>query len=177
MNNPTLRYADERDKCYGLTGMAITMVACDGEEYLTEINLDAADDSLSLVLGHDYGLKANPRISARIVWEQTLADLKLTTSLTLGNIACRRYVLGHRDIDRADIDAVRSAVRTDGNTHCGLDTDEADRLFESSLGYVLRIFRHAGIAEVAHSFAGTLARRRTLSGPEAVEILASLGLR
>ena len=92
MDHTSLRYTDERDKTYGLAGMAITLVAIDGEKYLCEINLDA-DAGEGIVMTHDYGFKGNPRMSARIIWEQTLAELRMTTSMTLGNIACRRYVL------------------------------------------------------------------------------------
>lgn len=40
MYESSLRYADERDKSYGIAGMTITLVACDGEESLAEIHLD-----------------------------------------------------------------------------------------------------------------------------------------
>lgn len=175
MNHSSLKYADERDKIYGLAGMAITLVALDGEKYLCEIRLDAPADK-SFVMSHDYGFTGNPRMSARIVWEQTLSDLRMTASMALGNIACRRYVLGHRAIDDNDIVAVREAVRLDAGEHCSLDTDEADSLFNTSLNYVQRIFRHSGVQEIAHTFAGHIGRRRTMSGAEAVEILHSLGL-
>ena len=33
MNDSSLRYSDERDKTYGIAGMAITIVALDGEKY------------------------------------------------------------------------------------------------------------------------------------------------
>ena len=123
-NHNKLAYADEKDKTYGITGMAITLVALDGEEYLAAIDLDA-EAGEHLRMSHDFGFKGNPRMSAKIVWEQTLRD----------------------------------------------------RLFESCMSYVDRIFRHAGIAGVADGFAERLARQRALSGSEAIEILASLGLR
>ena len=39
--NSHLRYTDEKDKSYGLTGMAISMVVLDGEEYLNGLSIDA----------------------------------------------------------------------------------------------------------------------------------------
>ena len=36
-----LRYTDEKDKSYGLAGMAISMVVLDGEEYLDGLSIDA----------------------------------------------------------------------------------------------------------------------------------------
>ena len=175
-NHNKLAYADEKDKTYGITGMAITLVALDGEEYLAAIDLDA-EAGEHLRMSHDFGFKGNPRMSAKIGWEQTLRDLRLTTSMAIGNVACRRYVLAHRGISAADTTELRNAMRQDATDHCGLDADEADRLFESCMSYVDRIFRHAGIAGVADGFAERLARQRALSGSEAIEILASLGLR
>ncbi|MDE6611745.1 MAG: hypothetical protein K2K22_04200 [Muribaculaceae bacterium] len=36
-----LRYADERDKSYGIAGMTITLVVGRADDLLAEINLDA----------------------------------------------------------------------------------------------------------------------------------------
>lgn len=175
MDHTNLRYSDERDKIYGLAGMAITLVALDSEKYLCKISLDSPADE-SIAISYDNNLSGNPRMSARIVWEQTLADLRMTTSMTLGNIACRRYVLGHRGISDDDIKPIREIVRAEGLDNCGLDTDESDHLLESCLSYVQRVFRHPDIQEIAHNFAGHIERKRTLSGAEAIEILNTLGL-
>ncbi len=176
MNDSSLRYSDERDKTYGIAGMAITIVALDGEKYLSGISLDA-EPGEHIAMSYDYGMRGNPRISAKIIWEQAVNDLRLSTSMVLGNIACRRYVLGHRPLGSADTEVIRLAVRSEAGTHCELDNDEADRLFDGCLSYVLRIFRHPGIQEVAHSFCGRLAQRRSMSGAEVTELLSSLGLR
>ena len=49
MKEPKLRYSDERDKTYGITGMTITLVALDGEEYLSEIHLDSEPGETSVI--------------------------------------------------------------------------------------------------------------------------------
>lgn len=176
MNDSTLRYSDERDKTYGIAGMAITIVALDSEKYLSGISLDAEPGEY-ISMSNDYGMRGNPRMSAKILWEQSVNHLRLSTSMVLGNIACRRYVLGHRPLDTADTEAIRAAVRDEAGSYCELERDEADRLFDGCLSYVLRIFRHPGIQDVAHTFSGRLAQRRTMSGAEAIELLGSLGLR
>ncbi|MCM1067587.1 MAG: hypothetical protein NC418_08465 [Muribaculaceae bacterium] len=176
MNEPTLRYTDERDKTYGIAGMTITLVACDGMEFLSEIRLDA-EPGESMVMTHDYGFKGNPRMSAKIVWSQTLRQLRTTAYMALGNIACRRYVLSHRTLADSDTAPIREALRGEASDHCSLEADEADRLFDSCMAQVDRIFRHATVHEAAHSFANQLASRRTISADEAVEILARLGIR
>ncbi len=174
--NCTLSYADEKDKTFGIAGMAITLVALDGEEYLGRIDLDDSTGE-SLAINRDLCLAGSPLLSAKIVWEQTLKDLRLTTSLALGNLICRRYVLSGRRLSHNEIEGLRKALQLDAEEHCGLDADEADKLFESCHGYVDRIFRHSGVADIASAFANELTRRRSLSSSETTDLLASLGLR
>lgn len=171
-----LSYSDEKDRSYGISGMAITLVALDGENYLSGVNIDGEPGEY-IVMSRDFSFKGNPRMSAKIVWEQTLKDLRLSASMALGNVACRRYVLSGRAMSSSDIGELRKALRQDASEHCGLDSDESDRLFDSCLNYVDRIFRTSGVARVASGFADTLVERRSLTGAEAIEILASFGLR
>lgn len=170
-----LSYNDERDKTYGITGMAITLVVLDGENYLSHINLDAEADAC-MEMSHEFGFKGNPRMSAKIIWEQTLRDLRLTASMALGNVTCRRYILEHKGLSDDETRSLREALRQDANDHCGLESDETDRLFDSCLSYVDRIFRTRGVAEIADAFAGELLSRRKMTGSEVAEILAHLGL-
>lgn len=171
----SLSYSDERDKSYGIAGMAITLVVLDGENYLSRVDLDA-DAGSCIEMSHEFGFKGNPRMSAKIIWEQTLRDLRLTASMALGNVACRRYVLGHRALSAADTRSLRDALCQDASEHCGLENDETERLFDSCLAYVDRIFRTRGVSEIADAFAKELSSRRNMSGSEVSEILSQLGL-
>lgn len=172
----SLRYTDERDKTYGIAGMVITLVACDRQDILAAIDLDA-EPSHCLIMSHNYGFRGNPRMSAKIVWTQSIKDLRTTVSMALGNIACRRYVLGGRALTSDDRHALREAVRSEATEYCSLERDEADTLFDSCLSYVDDLFRHAGVHSVAHSFAAQLAERRSFTAAEAIDLLARLGLR
>lgn len=176
MSQSRLRYTDEREKTYGLTGMAITLVALDGEDYLGGIDVDA-DPSEAFIMSPDFNFRGNPRMSAKILWSETLKELRLAASIALGNIVCRRYCLQHRGLDREDLQKVRSALRMDAGEQCSLENDEADRLFDSCYSYVDRLFRHPQLAGIAGSFADHLTERRKLSASETVEYLASLGVR
>lgn len=174
-NNP-LGYADERDKAYGVASMTVTLVALDGEEHLGGIDIDAsAGDEIYMV--QTFGMKGNPRMSAKILWEQSVKELRLSASMALGNLVGRRYVLAHRGLTRDDTEALRRVVRTEASEHCSLDFDEADRLFDHCLSYVDRLFRHSGVQVVTHGFAKHVIDRRQLSAAEAFELLSSLGLR
>lgn len=176
MNKISLSYADERDKTYGITGMTITLVVCDAEDYLSEIHLDN-EPGECMVMAHQFGFKGNPRMSAKIVWEQTLNDLRVTTSMALGNIMCRRYILGQKPLSNDETSELRRAVMDEASEHCALDDDESSRLFDACYHTVDRIFRHSAVRPIADSFASQLADRRTLSANEAIEILAHLGIR
>ncbi len=176
MDESSLRYSDERDKSYGIAGMAITLVALDGLDYLEAVDLDA-EPGHTMVMAHSFGLQGNPRMSAKIVWEQTVRELRLTTSMVLGNIACRRRIGAGVPVKPADTTSVREAVRAEASGHCGLDDDEADALFRNCYDYVDRIFRHSALPPVVHGFVDKLAEQRSMSAAELSEILAQLGLR
>lgn len=176
MKEPSLRYSDERDKAYGIAGMAITLVACDDEDILSEINLDAKPGEC-VVTSTDYGLKCNPRISAKILWTQSVKDLRSNTFMALGNLACRRYVLSHQSLTAHDTHDIREAVRTEAFEQCSLDKDEADNIFNNCLNQVDRVFRHSGVQNIVHTFVTKLSERRTMTATEVIELLAQLGLR
>ena len=176
MKEPELRYSDERDKTYGIAGMTITLVALDGEDFLSEIHLDS-EPGECMVMSHEFGLRGNPRMSAKIVWEQMLRELRMTTSMALGNLACRRYILAHTGMTKAETDGIRKVVAEEGREYCALDEGECRSLFDSCYSYVDRIFRHAAIGGVVDSFAGELTKRRSMTASEAIELLAHLGLR
>ena len=85
MTPNTLQYSDDRDKAYGVAGMTITLVALDGEDYFSGIDLDAPAGE-HIIMSHDYGFRGNPRMSAKVVWEQIMRELRITASLALGNL-------------------------------------------------------------------------------------------
>ena len=171
-----LCYADERDKTYGRGGMAITLVVLDSEDCLGGIDLDA-EPADSFVMSNLFGFRGNPRMSAKILWSESVKELRLLASVALGNVVCRRYILQHKGVERAELDELRQAIRCDADEQCALDNDEADRLFNSCLEHVDRLFRHPGIADIANSMAEFIGRRRSLSAMEAIEFLAQHGLR
>lgn len=176
MNESLLRYKDERDKSYGIAGMAITLVACNGEDKLSEINIDA-EPGECMVMNHEFGFKGSPAMSARFVWEETLKDLRLTTLMALGNISCRRRILEHSRLSSKLTEKIHKAVIDEAREHCNLEKDEAERLFDSCMQYVDRIFSHAIIPSIATNFANEIAERRSMTVTEATELLGRLGLR
>lgn len=173
----TISYTSERDRAYGITGMAVTVVALENGAILDSIDLDAAEASECLRLAPHFEMRINPRMSAKVLWEQTLSDLSLSVSMALGNLYCRRYVLDRRAPSATETETIRQALGLDAGSHLELDADEIDALFAKCSAYAQRLFRHSGVVELSHSFASRLLDRRRFTGTEAVELLAQLGLR
>ncbi len=172
----TLKYSDERDKAYGIAGMAITLTACDGAHLLAEIDLDD-DAGSNMHMSNIFAVDGNPRMSAKAVWAQSVKDLRAVTSMALGNIACRRRMLGSAAVGAAADSGLRRLVRELGKDQCGLEADEADALFDSCSGYVRRIFAHSAITGVADGFCKHIIECRRMTATDMVEYLASLGIR
>ena len=59
MTANTLQYISDRDKAYGVAGMTITLVALDGEDYFSGIDLDAPAGE-HVIMSHEYGFGGQP---------------------------------------------------------------------------------------------------------------------
>ncbi len=173
----SLRYADERDKAYGLTGMAITLVASESGGMLAGISLDGDEDT-DFEMSHDFFFRGNPRMAPKYMWITGVRHLNLATRMILGNAVCRTYVLrGQPQLADPLRGAIRELVNGVAVEQCALGEDEADALFEDSFRYVHRLFSHIGVHSVADRFADELRKRRAMSAAEAVELLGQLGVR
>lgn len=60
-----LRYINEDEKCYGITGMAIGMVVWNAEDVLASVSLDAPVDEV-VEFTNEYYFNGNPRLSAKV---------------------------------------------------------------------------------------------------------------
>lgn len=176
MSDISLKYTDERDKAYGIAGMAITLAACDGLHLLSEVDYDDRDGN-NMHMTAVFAAAGNPRMSAKSVWSQTIKDLRAVTSMVMGNIACRRRMLSNRADVSLDEPSLREIVREQGLGYCSLESDEADALYDSCQDYVRRIFGHSGMVPVIEQFSRRIAERRRMSAAEILETLSALGVR
>lgn len=170
-----LKYIDDTDKCYGVTGMAIGIVALDAESLLESLSLDAEPGN-SVKFTADYYFSGNPRLSARIAWNQILKHFQLSTAMLISNVMCRSYVNSRSAISREMKDAMLGYVAQEGRETCSLDDDEVNKLFTNSFNYLHRLFSHQGVQSVAADFARTLTARRQLSRSEVIEELRALSM-
>lgn len=173
----SLKYSDERDKAYGLVGMAITLVACDGQELLAHISLDGDADN-DFEMSHEFFYRGNPRMAAKYMWDSDVRHLNIAARMILGNAVCRAYVLrGRRELSGDQRRAIRDVLREVAAENCALVKEEADSVFDDSFSFVHRLFSHVGVHSIADSFSEELRRRRTMSAAEVVELLGQLGVR
>lgn len=170
-----LKYSDETDKSYGLAGMAISIVVLDGEEYLDHISIDASPDR-TVALSNDFYFIGNPRLSAKIAWNEILKHFQLSAGMVISNLICRNYVQHRRKLTPDIIDELRMVVRDEAKENCSLDSDESDALFEKSLNYFDRLFSYEVVHEVARDFASAIISRRTMNSHEVIEQLRRLSM-
>lgn len=170
-----LKYTDEKDKCYGVTGMAIGIVALDCESMLDSLSLDeeAAD---SVRFTSDFYFEGNPRVSAKIAWNEILRHFQLSTAMMISNVMCRQYVSRHTPISDDMRKAMLDIALAEGRETCSLDDDEINNLFVKNYNYLYRLFNHNGVQAIADDFARTLTARRSLTRSEVIEELRSLSM-
>lgn len=168
-----LKYRDERDKTYGIAGMAIAMIMSDGEDMLVEVSLDSPEGE-SMRFSPDFYFQGNPRYSAKLAWNQMLKQMSLATGMLIGNVMCRNYILDHKPLSREVVDELRSIVDSEAAELCSLESDESERLFRQNFSYFDRVFNHRQVAMVAENFAGELRHRRHMTLHEILDQLRSL---
>ena len=131
----TLKYTDESDKCYGITGMAIGLVIWNAEDIMAAINLDAGPaDVFEFV--PEYYFCGNPRISAKNSWSHVLKHYQATMGMLIGNILCRSYVLHGTHPSKETRAKLLVCLDEEGRSSCALESDEVERVFNRSYAYL-----------------------------------------
>lgn len=170
-----LKYIDERDKGYGLAGMAISMVALDGEEYLESMSLDAPAGEC-VEFSHDFYFVGNPNLSAKAAWNENLKHFQISSSMMISNIVCRNYVQHRHKISSDVVDQLRKVVREEARENCSLEDDETDEIFDKSFSYFDRLFSYARVHEIANNFVDAIIKQRRMSSSEIIEQLRQLSM-
>lgn len=171
--NSNLSYNSEEDKCYGATGMAISIMVYDCDEMLSCISLDAPAHSL-VELVNDFYFSGNPGMSAKSAWAQITRSFNLSMAMTIGNVLCRSMVRDRKLVDAATRKMLLDIITREGEESCSLEDDECRELFEKNYNYLYRVFNHRGVHEVAHDFADALTRMRRMTRMDVIDHLRGL---
>lgn len=168
-----MKYIDETDKSFGLTGMAVSLMVWNAEERLMAINLDAEPEE-AMLMTPDFYTDCAPAVGAKAVWQHSLQKFQLLTAMLVANVTCRYLVNRRRRLSSEADAAMRRFVADEGTRLCQLDDDESMRVYGQALTHCQRIFTHPSVAQIVTEFAEILRQRRHLSAPETFELLAPL---
>lgn len=170
----SLHYADETDRCYGLAGMAISLMVWDAEEMLLEIDLDApAEEALRLT--PDFYLTLAPKTGAKAAWEAAVSHFQLISAMTVANVACRHMVRHGRSMISTALDAdIRRFLTDEGAEIAQLERDEVSAIYGKILTHCARIFRHPGVAQLANVLTDAIREHKKLPAADVLEILRPL---
>lgn len=175
MDNTKLSYDSEDDKCFGATGMAISVVLLDGSRLLSSISLDAAPDRM-MEMADEFYFAGNPGLSAKSAWNQILHSFNLTMAMMIGNVMCRSMVRNHRLVDDETNRLLHDLILEEGRATCSLEEDECDRLYNKNYRFLYQVFNHRGVHAVAGDFADRLKRMRRMTRSEILEQLRGLNV-
>ena len=173
MSKSSLRYSDETDRAYGLTGMAISLVLWDGEPMLSALSLDN-DPGSGVEFTPVFGFSGNPRMTASLAWREMLKQYELSAAMIMGNAICRSYIGSARPLSSASTAALKALLRDEGREICQLEDDEIDLVYNKTYRYLDRVFTHSGVTQIARTFADELRNRRRMTAAEVFEGLAAL---
>lgn len=170
----SLYYADETDRCFGLAGMAISLVVWDSEELLRGIDLTAPAEE-ALQLSPDFYLCQSPKTGAKAVWESAVRHFQLIAAMTVANVTCRHLVRKNRSSINGEIDSdMRRFLNTEGADLCQLEPDEVSRIYNKILVHCSRIFRHPGVSQLAVALSDAIADKKTLGSDVILDMLQPL---
>lgn len=170
-----LKYKGEEDKCYGLTGVAISTVIWDAESLISAIYLDS-DAVCAIKYTPQLVIEGNAAISPRNILNHNVEKYRLAMGMILSNILCRTYVLHHKFINHKTKQQIFDFFIEEGKNSCDLEKDEVEVLFNKNYDYLVRIFSHPEVQRIAHDFAQNLTSRRSLSQAEIIEALQPLNM-
>lgn len=170
-----LKYIDEEDKCYGVTGMAVAIMVWDGEKLLSSISLDApANETMKFT--SEFYFSGNPRLSAKFAWNKILEHYQLSIGMLIANLMCRNVVLRQTQISNELRSLAYKYILEEGQEICSLEADEIKLLFDKSYNYLKNIFNHPSVQNIISEFALKLRQQRNLSQKEVIENLQTLGM-
>lgn len=168
-----MQYKDEVDRSYGMAGMVMAMYVWDCENYLIGLNMDTVPGD-GVKMSPILEIQGNPRLSARVVWQQMLKEFELSTAMLLGNAMCRCYCGGTFKLTSSVLAKIRAFVRDEGKEVCSLEEEEIKRVYEKVYNYMDQLFIHVRAVETAKEISAALLANRALSAAETIDRLSNL---
>lgn len=171
----SLKYSDERDRAFGVAGMAVAVCLNGNVGYCVSVSLEAPHGA-EVAFSTDYFYRAvgGPRVSARKLWEAAVEDYTSAQSMVLANVLCRAMVENRALPSPALVAEARKELIGDSAEQCYLSEDEFSGLFDQELSRLRRVFSYPQVADMAREFADSLISRRTLGRDDLLQIFSPL---
>lgn len=174
MEKLTLAYSSEDDRAYGLAGMAISLAALDAIDRVAGVSLDS--DGPMVSFAHEYYFSGSPSISPKVTWNNLINNFYITSAMVVSNIMARSLVRLRTEVPEDLLRVIHEEMEAEGADSCSLEADEVDALYRRTTNGMRRIFANRRLHPAIRDFAGTLARRRTLTGTEIYDELRALSI-
>lgn len=160
-NMVTFKYADEKDRAYGLGGMAACLVLMEDEGFIDSISLDAEAD-FGLTLSTDFFYMPNPNLSAKSVWKENINHFELLAGMLVSNVLSRALVRKHSEVSRELCELILSRLKEEGREACSLDEDEVRDIFYKNYSFFHRVFSHDRVNSLMDDFVSELMEKRKM---------------
>lgn len=168
-----LKYTDERDLCYGLTGMAVSLFIYDSEQYLDSLSLDA-EAAEAFAVTPEFSAPVITSMSAKALWQHNLHQYEVTVGLAMSNLLCRALSGRGCQPEQEAVKAVHDFALEQGHEMCALEDDEIEALYKKNYNYLAKVFGHHSVRSIIDDFVFRLQQRRTMSRDEVFDILRAL---
>lgn len=169
----TLKYKDETDRAYGLSGMSVCMCMMENERFIDSVNLDSEPDK-GLAFTSDFFYPHNQSLSAKTLWNDSFNHFRLLTGLLLSNVMCRAMVRNREELTREMNELLLKNLFEEGHEECSLEDDEIRMVYNESFAFFHRVFAHPDVSVLVSRFVDNLTERRSLDGEDVVRLLRPL---
>ena len=164
-----MKYTDEKDKCYGIAGMAIGIALWEGEDFIFSLDVDNEENKF-ITFTPDFYFESNPNLTAKETWHNSLLRYQMAMGMMIANMMSRSVKA--KGINSSKIKkALYKTIAEEGKSVCQLDEDEIRSLYNETYSYTYRAFSSPRIVELLDQFAERLAENRTLGNYEIKELL------
>lgn len=167
----SLKYTDDKDKSYGLAGLAVSLFIYESDDYLSSLSLD---DESPVTFIPEFYMVSNPDFSPKTVWSHLVKQYEIYIAMAVGNYLSRQLVYKRQNVDPFAKTELRKTIYEEGKNTCSLDEDEIDSLFTKGYSNMQKVFSHPGVQNVVRDFADKLEKARTLSHDDISTILRAL---
>ncbi|MFI3239034.1 MAG: hypothetical protein R3Y22_00350 [Bacteroidales bacterium] len=168
-----MKYRNLDDKCYGVTGMALSMVVLNAEDMFTHITIEE-EGLKGIGFIEDFYYSGNPSVSAKSTWNIVVEHYKIAIAVVLANVMCRKMVRERVELDAKTRNKLLKALIAEGESQCQLEEDEITTLFNKTYNYLGQLFANYQVRGLLTQFAKELKTRKKMSQREVMDIFQAL---